>query len=130
MIIGEAFESRGLGKCELPCPGTPQLREVGSAAEGLAEVVSERANIGSGRNFGDEAGAIAKHSMNFEATNLDFDGLHLYRLVFAGAFVGSDSINLLRRVDWRKLQDASGKGREMAMDVGQGWLGAGDGADG
>ena len=126
MVLRERIESYGLSKAEFPGLSSAQLGEVGSATECLAQVVGERADVGSRRNFGDEAGAISRYALDFEAMDDDFDRLHLYWFVFARKFVGRDAVDFLRRVDGRQLQNASGEGGQLAMDLTQARLGAGN----
>ena len=130
MKLLQLFERNGSRESEFPGARTTQLREVGSAAEGLAKVVGERADVGSGGNFGNEAGAISPDALDFKTKNFNLDGFQLDWFVLAGEFVGGDTVDFLGRVGGRGLQDASGEGRQMALNVSEGGMGAGDWADG
>jgi hypothetical protein len=101
-----------------------------SASESLPEIVRERADVGSGRDFGDESGTVTDDALDLEATDFHFHGFEFDRFIPAGEFVGGDTVHLLSGVRRRDLQDVSGEGGQMLLDLGESRRGALDGANG
>src|ERR1700751_5968577 len=80
---------------------------MGSAAEKLAEVVGDRAHVGSGGDPGAETGAVGLDRENRKFFDFDVPGLQNNFFMFARQLVGRHAFNLLGREGRRDLFDPS-----------------------
>ena len=103
-------EREAVGNGEVSHAGAPQAREMGSAAQCLADVPRKGADIGTlTTHYPDlQRGLIGQPTL--QGLNLVDDerfGTDFHILPFAGKLVGGLAINLARRESGRHLLDAS-----------------------
>ena len=105
---------------------------MGSAAEKLAQVVGDRAHVGSGGDAGAETGAVGLYRQNLEFLDLDLHGLQNNLFMFARQLIGRHAFNLLGGEGRRDLFDhpteLGGVGFELfpaeILRIGARWVGS------
>jgi len=89
------FDGAGLADFEFGDRGAAEGFEMGSAAEAQADLVGDRAHVGSGGDAGAEVGAVGFERGDEEFFNLDLNRLQDYLFLFSGQLVGGDPVDFL-----------------------------------
>lgn len=113
----ELGEGVGLGEIEVAAARAAQSRNVGAAAEGLAEVVSEGADVGAGGAVDVELERSGGERDEGKREDHDVDGLEVDGLVLAGELVGGDAVDFLGGDGGRELGLGTGEAAEQGGDV-------------
>ena len=101
---GEEFlQGRGVGQREGTGLQAAQGREMGAAAEGLADVVDEGADVGALGAFDAEAGGGRGETEQIEAVDVDAAGLAFDGLALVVELVEGDAVDLDGRYHGRRL---------------------------
>jgi len=95
--LGEFFEFESLIEREFADGSAADLAEMRAHAELFSHFVGERADVGAGRTFDDEAGDGPFEFDEAKFEDLDFDRLQFDGLIFSGQFVGRAAVNFFGR---------------------------------